>query len=234
MRLPRRNSGEAFTVTELLVFVGTLAVLAAIFLPALARQRASHCRINCVNNLKQIGLAFRSWALDNNDNYPMQVSVTNGGTMELVARGFVFPHFQVMSNELSTPMILICPEEAPLARKAANTFPLTAPAANTGIGLVPLASDYNVSYFVGLDARIDRPDMLLCGDRNLAFGGVPARHGIQSVSTNSTAVWIKPRPRHNNGGNICLADDSVLSARGRLLQTLHQQTGAATNRLAFP
>jgi hypothetical protein len=36
----------------------------------------------------------------------MQVSVTNGGTMELVNGGTVFEHFLVMSNELSTPKLL--------------------------------------------------------------------------------------------------------------------------------
>jgi hypothetical protein len=54
-----------------------------------ARARAE--RIQCVNNLKQIGLAVRMWALDNHDVYP-----TN---------------FLCMSNELSTPKILACPTD---------------------------------------------------------------------------------------------------------------------------
>jgi hypothetical protein len=46
-------------------------------------------RVRCVNNLKQVGLALRVWAGDNNDKYPTSLVV--------------------MSNELSTPKILICP-----------------------------------------------------------------------------------------------------------------------------
>src|SRR5205085_8808294 len=88
-----------------------IALLAAIFLPALAKSKARSSRLGCTNCLKQIGLAFRSWSLDNNDQFPMRVSVTNGGTMELVASGVVYPHFQVMSNELSTPKILLCPND---------------------------------------------------------------------------------------------------------------------------
>ena len=43
-------------------------------LPALAAAKRKAQRINCVNNLKQVGLAFRIWEGDNNDKYPMAVS----------------------------------------------------------------------------------------------------------------------------------------------------------------
>ena len=74
-------------------------------------------RISCINNLKQIGLAFRIWAGDNNDQFPFNVSTNAGGTMELCllgADGFDLNgafHFQVMSNELNTPKILVCPDD---------------------------------------------------------------------------------------------------------------------------
>lgn len=75
-------------------------------------------RIRCINNLKEIGLAFRIWEGDNNDKYPFNVRIASGGTMELCDRqtdGFdknaVF-HFQVMSNELSTTKVLVCPSDA--------------------------------------------------------------------------------------------------------------------------
>jgi len=44
-------------------------------------------RINCINNLKQVGLSFRQWALDHGDQYPFNVSTNAGGTMELYAVG---------------------------------------------------------------------------------------------------------------------------------------------------
>jgi hypothetical protein len=81
--------------------------------------------INCVNNMKQIGLAFRTWALDNGDAFPFQVSTNSGGTLELCSRNSTgmdansFYHFLVMSNELSTPKILVCPQDK---KPAAQTF----------------------------------------------------------------------------------------------------------------
>src|SRR5258708_17009284 len=113
---------RAFTMIELLIVVMCLCILALILLPAMPRTKAHAQRINCMNNLKQVGVAFRTWALDNGDKYPAQVSVTNGGTMELVLSGIVWPHYSVMSNELSTPKILVCPEDAVRQRWTATTF----------------------------------------------------------------------------------------------------------------
>ena len=44
-----------------------------LLLPALARAKKKAQRINCVNNLKQVGLAFRLWGGDNDDKYPPRV-----------------------------------------------------------------------------------------------------------------------------------------------------------------
>ena len=74
--------------------------------------------LQCVNQLKQICLAFRIWSADNNDRYPFNASTKVGGTMELCARGSdgfdanARIHFQVMSNELNTPKLLVCPADS--------------------------------------------------------------------------------------------------------------------------
>ena len=80
------------------------------------QRKAQH--VTCENNLKQIWLAFKIWAGDHGDKYPFQVSTNAGGTFELCQRddeGFdrnAPAHFLVMSNELSTPMVLCCPHDA--------------------------------------------------------------------------------------------------------------------------
>lgn len=90
------------------------------------RDKARKQEINCVNNLKHIGLAFRQWALDNGDRFPFNVATNEGGTLEWCAldgEGFdasAFRHFQVLSNELNTPLVLICPKDT--GRKPANDF----------------------------------------------------------------------------------------------------------------
>jgi hypothetical protein len=78
------------------------------------------------NNLKEIALAFKMWAGDHNDQFPFNVSQAQGGTHELCEQdsdGFEknpVPTFMVMSNELATTRILVCPNDK--TKQAAADF----------------------------------------------------------------------------------------------------------------
>jgi hypothetical protein len=205
------------TLFEVGVIVAVVAILAIVLLPSLEKSRQTAWYIACVSHLKMNGLAYRVWAGGNGDTYPMGISVTNGGSMEMVATGNVLQTFMVMSNELSTPEVLWCPADA--AHLCASSFG----------GL----SNSNLSYFVAASVTNDNnPQAILSGDSNLEINGKTVSAGLLSLSTNDPVAWSGAR--HVRRGNLLLADGSAQSCSPAGLQAILVATGLATNRLAIP
>jgi hypothetical protein len=226
-----RNRKRAFTLRDLLFLIAIILVVFVVGCWSLAAiMKARHgpvMRASCTNNLKQVGLAFRQWELDHDDKFPMQVPVANGGTLELVESGIVYPHFMVMSNELNTPKILFCPQDR--NHSIASSF--------TNV------SDTNISYFVGVDADASGPAMFLAGDGNLATHGRRVQSGLASIWTNLPLAWIADRHTKSvfadstvppQWGNVVFADGSSRQLSDQQLRDALIKTGVATNRLAIP
>src|SRR5947209_1982549 len=72
-RPPRR----AFTLVELLVVVGVIALLISILLPALAKARDQAMKIKCMSNLRQLDMAFLMYVNANRGRFPFIASLHN-------------------------------------------------------------------------------------------------------------------------------------------------------------
>jgi len=209
-RLSNQRTG-GLTFVEVLVSIVVVAVLAGLFLPRLQPRRPfGCCRMNCVSNLKQVSLAMRMWSNDHGDKFPWSVSTNEGGTMEFVGTAGVFRHFLATSNELTSPKVLSCPQDAQRT-KVTSWDQLTNDA-------------QHISYFVGLDADETKPWSILSGDRNLTTNGLRAVGAI-TITRTITPGWTARI--HTNAGTIGLGDGSAQQISARRLQGQFQS--ALTN-----
>ena len=208
---------EAFTLVEVLVVLGVIALTVALVLPGMARAKQKARRIQCTDNLKQLGLAFRTRAINGGAELSADASTNRQAAIGRITSGEAYRHFQVLSNELGNPKILVCPADTRVAAK----------------DLGPGFSNANLSYFVGLDAEETYPSMFLYGDRNLT-NGLPIQDGILVLMPNTPLGWT--RELHDRQGNVALADGSVQGiASSRLWScTVRPLVAGMTNRLAMP
>jgi hypothetical protein len=111
---------KVFSVLLVIVQLGVIGLFVAGAAVGVARAPvASRAQsVMCENNLKLIGLAFRTWAIDHDDQFPFNVSTKAGGTKEHCALGSdgfdqnAALHFKVLSKELLDPKFLVCRADA--------------------------------------------------------------------------------------------------------------------------
>jgi hypothetical protein len=214
-----KRFSRGLTLVELLLLV--VIGLTIFFLPVffmMKKEQAHAERIQCLNNLKQVGLASILWEQDHGDKFPdkfpWEIAETNGGTMEITSGPNLWRHFQVISNELSTPHILVCPSDK--SRVTATNF--------------AFFNNSNISYFLNLDATRTNSEDFVSGDRNITNGTV-IENGILTLTPNHTAGW--DNGMHKQFNNILAADGSVLETGTTGLREAITR-GATTNRLLMP
>jgi prepilin-type N-terminal cleavage/methylation domain-containing protein/prepilin-type processing-associated H-X9-DG protein len=195
--LPSRPTVRAFTLLELLLVMAIVAILALLLLPVISKAKGRGKQIECLSQLRQVGVAAHSFAHEHGDRFPFQMPVKEGGTLELVQAAvavggnvqFAFRHFQALSNDLSDPKLLVCPADT---RVQAASFPA-------------LLNDH-ISFFIATTAEYSQPDSLLSGDRNIVAAG-GSSGSILRISSGTEVAWTADG--HEYKGNLLLADGHV-------------------------
>jgi prepilin-type processing-associated H-X9-DG protein len=228
----KRETRSGLTLVEAMIMLAVITILLfGYLLPRMARAKSHSFQISCANQLKSIGLSFRQWALDNNDEFPMGVWNNSVGAKEWAQQGIAWRVFQVMSNELNSPKILFCPADSNTNRTQANTFGAPVPGRTTS--QISFTNNQNLSYFVNIDANQTATNHLLTGDSHFEAGGRELTEGLQMLSSSQIIGWAATR-HENRNGNLCFADGSVRPFTSKKLPAALKSTGLATNRLAIP
>ena len=245
-----RKSKTAFTLIELLVVLAIIALLAATLLPALASTATKTQKIYCVNNLKQIGLAFRNWESLHGGKYPMDVSYLQGGASENLAHGGTATFTQ---NGIQVGGSYNAADDIHVLTASNWNFPQIAGCATpSGHNLAGSQTSQScISYFVGADATEADPQSILSGDCNIGSGatqsGAAGLRFAALSATASTGPWEIPQNAytgngntywswtandlHQKSGNLLLADGGVQQTT---ISSLHIYLNNATNTVTFP
>jgi prepilin-type processing-associated H-X9-DG protein/prepilin-type N-terminal cleavage/methylation domain-containing protein len=206
------SRARGFTLVEMLIVLGVIALLLSLLMPVMAKARASASQVACASNLRQWGQAAANFMSVNNGNLPRRgqgVQPTNQVTRPQDWFNALPPLIQmkpyvdlVSANQIARPdsgnSLWVCPAAADMPGKYYWSYGM-----NMGLS-VETGSENN-----------GKPDSIATvGDTSsmVLFADAPGNYC--SVFPSKFPGGFNPVPRHNGSVNICFVDGHVAAVPG--------------------
>ncbi len=227
---------KGFTRIELFVVISAIVLLFMMVSLMPAKSNAKAYRMKCSSNLKQIAVAFKMYAGDNDGKFPW---IPKSSGTDFTNQLKVWQYFQIISNDLGSTKILLCPQEQEAERKQpACEF------SNSIYGLAhPSNQNHSVSYFLGVYSSESLTNAILAGDSTVTTRINPqlySSNGTNAVEVATNSIWSSApmQANHEGYGVVALADGSVRQSRNAGLQAAlriaRDSYGTNANRFLFP
>jgi type II secretory pathway pseudopilin PulG len=219
-RSSTKSRSRAFTRLELVAAAATLGMLGLLVLPLLGNTSMRSNQTSCLNNLRQIGVAFQAWGNDYGDRRPWQVPMQEGGSSSHPFRNNAFLHYTFLSNHIS-PQLLIDPAETDPSKRTATDWNLSPG------GFLSLKNNA-LSYMFSTHTYLAEATDILSSDRNVQFAGSSGCSYGGGLQVQSLGVGVNFRGwtngPHGIGGNVLVNDGHVeYATQGRLKAIITQE-----------